>query len=233
MGSTVFKYRWPVFIFGHLVLIGLTLGLMDIEVQTEVSELWIETGSRLRDEIDLVKGRFGTGTRTELIAFRNTDNSQTAVTATLLAEAINLMIPLLVENTLSRNASHADPAAYVDADARMQLAYTFPGQVAPATATGGANANFRYTQTQLCERPPVPAVYKPVRLHHKAALSTPISFGGQGLSDQDASRLAYIVSKVPPRTVIVLCVIAAFLLDFDSPFSPPSCRLLHRMVTTR
>lgn len=118
-GRIVYDHSVLILAIALAVYIGLGFGLLVAEEDLEISELWVEEGTRLRDERDLFDARFGGLPRWEMVAISK-NNGGTIATVKAVEGIIQVLTPMLQEDEARYNAAAANANA-------LKLPYTFNG----------------------------------------------------------------------------------------------------------
>lgn len=147
-GYGAFTSRHPMFVVGvgMIAFIVVAFGIFQGEINSDIDDLWVEKGTRLRDEREYWNKYWGGLIRKTQIAITPQDG---VLTANDLAAMKATLTPLLVQSD-ERSPDLTNPK-----EIKLE---TFIGLPTGATAAS------TYRVSEMCESPPVPEVMKPYPL---------------------------------------------------------------------
>ena len=92
LGAFLGRFPWVVVFVVVVVTVGLSLGLLKAEFETDAKELWIETGGRLEDETDYTESVLGEGSEATVEAVIQVGkNGKSAITQKALLEHLEVV----------------------------------------------------------------------------------------------------------------------------------------------
>jgi predicted RND superfamily exporter protein len=151
-GAFCARHPFVVFSFGLAVLVLLSFGVTIAERETSLSELWVEKGTRLRDEKAYFEDKFGGLRRTQALILSDSNNPTNVLAPDNIRALIDVLKPVMTETETDLLSSTSNPSSISNPD--QVVLESFAG-------VGSNGAARTFTQKDFCERPEVPAAYAP------------------------------------------------------------------------